>query len=318
MSAMVSRTSVGAFEGIALENAHLRAVVMPTLGGRVWELEDRTRRHQWIWHRPDLSLTASTMGAAYDDVWAGGWEELFPNDAPCTFDGRSLPDHGEWWTMKWRVSDCSSGASARVQLSAETTVIKASCTKEFELDADATALTVSYRILSEEREPFNFLFKQHLPVQLAPGCRLLLPGGRVRPVDPSFSTLANGEEPFDWPMARSSSGQALDLALVPPSTGRTKEFVYVWDLPDAWCGVQASEGRFDTDGLRPSDPAVRLVISDLRWLARFVHCRPRALLEHAEGPCRGYTSRPVGAAQSRTRVQDVGFMTLGGSLGATL
>lgn len=250
MSAMVSRTSVGAFEGIALENAHLRAVVMPTLGGRVWELEDRTRRHQWIWHRPDLSLTASTMGAAYDDVWAGGWEELFPNDAPCTFDGRSLPDHGEWWTMKWRVSDCSSGASARVQLSAETTVIKASCTKEFELDADATALTVSYRILSEEREPFNFLFKQHLPVQLAPGCRLLLPGGRVRPVDPSFSTLANGEEPFDWPMARSSSGQALDLALVPPSTGRTKEFVYVWDLPDAWCGVQHPKGasiRMDFD-----------------------------------------------------------------------
>jgi len=318
MPAVVSRTAVGAFDAIALENAHVRAVVMPTLGGRVWELEDRTRRHQWIWHRPDVSLAASAMGAVYDDVWAGGWEELFPNDAPGTFEGRSLPDHGEWWTMKWRVSDCSSGASARVQLSAETTVIKASCTKEFELDADAMTLSVSYRIRSEEREPFNFLFKQHLPVQLAPGCRLLLPGGRVQSVDPSFSTVATGAGPFDWPMAQSSSGQDIDLALVPPSTSRAKEFVYVHDLPDAWCGVEHPTGasiRMDFD--RQTLPFVWLFLTYGGWRDLYT-----AVLEPCtnmpkdlgEATRLGQSARLARGQEFRTSVS----VTIGGSMGATL
>ena len=82
MTAIVSRGSVGEFETIVLENSHLRAVIIPALGGRVWELEDRIRGRQWIWHREDVPLKASPIGAVYDDVWAGGWEELFPNDAP--------------------------------------------------------------------------------------------------------------------------------------------------------------------------------------------------------------------------------------------
>jgi hypothetical protein len=129
-------------------------------------------------------------------------------------------------------------------------VIKASCTKEFRLDADTTTLTVAYQIRSEEREPFDFLFKQHLPLELAPGCRLLLPGGKVRAVDPSFSTLVRGSEPFDWPMAPTSNGHAVDLALVPASSVRAKDFLYVWDLPESWCGVEHPNGasiRMDFD-----------------------------------------------------------------------
>ena len=318
MPAVVSRTSVGAFDAIALENAHVRAVVIPTLGGRVWELEDRARRHQWIWHRPDVPLTASTLGTAYDDVWAGGWEELFPNDAPGTFEGRSLPDHGEWWTMKWDVSDCSGGASARLQLSAETTVIKAFCTKEFELDSDAMALTVSYRIRSEEREPFTFLFKQHLPVELVPGCRLMLPGGRVRSVDPSFSTLAHGEGTFDWPMARSSSGQEIDLAVVPPSTSRAKEFVYVSDLPHAWCGIEHPAGasiRMDFD--RQTLPFVWLFLTYGGWRDLYT-----AVLEPcsnmpkdlADATRLGQAARLDPGQDFRTSVS----VTLGGLMGAAL
>lgn len=317
MPAVVSRAWVGQFEAITLENAHLRAVVLPTLGGRVWELEDRARGHQWIWHRPDVPLTASTTGAVYDDVWAGGWEELFPNDAPGVFEGRSLPDHGEWWTIKWEVSECSSGACARVRLSASSTVIKASCRKEFSLDSDASTLSVSYRIRSEEREPFHFLFKQHLPVHLTPGCRLLLPGGTVQPVDPSFSTLAKGSAPFDWPMAPASSGQAVDLSLVPPSTDRAKEFVYVSDLPDSWCGVLHPNGtsiRMDFDG--QTLPFVWLFLTYGGWRDLYT-----AVLEPcsnmpkdlAEAVCRGQSARLDPGQEFIT----VASVTLGCSPGAT-
>jgi hypothetical protein len=98
MNAIVSRDVVGGFEVFVLENSQVRASVIPSLGGRVWELLDRIRGRQWIWHREDVPLAVSPSGTSYDDVWAGGWEELFPNDAPTDFEGRALPDHGEWWT----------------------------------------------------------------------------------------------------------------------------------------------------------------------------------------------------------------------------
>jgi hypothetical protein len=237
MVALVSRDLVGQYDSIVLENSTVRAVIIPALGGRVWELEDRVRRRQWIWHREDVPLKECPLGSVYDDVWAGGWEELFPNDAPGVFEGRELPDHGEWWTMPWSAVDTSSGSSASVRLSATSSVIKASCAKEFFLASDAETLLVRYRIRSNESRPFHFLFKQHLPIALTPDCRLLLPGGRVQVVDPSFSTMVPGGVPFDWPLA-GKADSAIDMRVVPPLSSKAREFLYVKDLPQPWCGVE--------------------------------------------------------------------------------
>ena len=237
MTVRVTQGSIGPFEAIVMESDRVRAVILPALGGRVWELEDRHRRRQWIWHRPDVPLQASPVGAAYDDVWAGGWEELFPNDAPGPFEGRDLPDHGEWWAMRWSTLEAKGGATATVRLAATTTIVRAHCTKEFRLAEDATSLSVTYRIRSAEDRPFHFLFKQHLPVAITSSCRLLLPGGRVEPVDPAFSTLLKDGRAFTWPVAP-ISGESVDLSVVPTADGRLQEFVYVRDLPEGWCGVE--------------------------------------------------------------------------------
>ena len=169
MTAKVFQSSFREFKTIVLENSHIRAVIIPELGGRVWELEDRIRGRQWIWHREDFPIKAYPPGTIYDDVWAGGWEELFPNDAPGRFEGRDLPDHGEWWTMRWDVVESTDiGQMAKVRLSAKSSVIKATCTKEFLLGRNSATLSVCYRIRSDEPQPFHFLFKQHLPIRVTP------------------------------------------------------------------------------------------------------------------------------------------------------
>ena len=248
--ATISRTTVEGFDALEIENAQVRAVVIPELGGRVWELEDRLRRRQWVWHRENVRLAAADAGAPYDDVWAGGWEELFPNDAPGRFEGRDLPDHGEWWTLSWDVDSTAAGGAAVARLSARSSVVRAVCTKEFRLEADAATLSVTYRIRSEEAAPFHFLFKQHLPVRVSPSCRLRLPGGRVQAVDGSFGTLLPGPGPFDWPLAI-GDGRAADLRTIPPAAAADREFVYVTELPEPWCGVDDQEQgaflRMDVD-----------------------------------------------------------------------
>jgi hypothetical protein len=236
-----SHGRVGAFSTVVLENQYLRAVIIPALGGRVWELEDRVRGRQWIWHREGVSLAATEPGADYDTVWAGGWEELFPNDAPGRFEGRELPDHGEWWTLSWTIAEMAGGPSARVCLNAESSIMKAACTKEFTLRHDDSTLGVSYRIRSKESEACHFLFKQHLPIQVTPGCRLVVPGGQVQAVAPSFGNLLPGPGPYEWPIATAVAGPAVDLRIVPPASDGSREFVYVTNLPDHSCGVEDTE-----------------------------------------------------------------------------
>lgn len=253
MTAKIRRGDVEGFEAVVLENDRLRAVVIPELGGRVWELHDRRHDRQWIWHRPGLSPRRVPAGANYDDAWAGGWEELFPNDAPGRFEGRDLPDHGEWWTLPWRVESMRDGRSATLTLSASSSIVRARCTKEFELDGDGSTLAVRYSIRSEEKEPFHFLFKQHLPVAIHPHCRLQLPGGRVTQVDPGFSSLLPPTDGFDWPNLESAS-RNVDLSVIPPAARRLQEFVYVERCPGDWCGVVDSAAgatlRMEFDGTR--------------------------------------------------------------------
>jgi hypothetical protein len=237
MKAIVSQASIGAFEAIVLENAYVRALIIPELGGRVWELEDRVRGRQWIWHREDVPLKISHMGAAYDDVWAGGWEELFPNDAPCFFEGRYLPDHGEWWATRWIVDGSSSGSTAYVRLSAKSSVLKASYVKEFSLECDAETLSARYSIRSHEDRPLHFLFKQHLAINITPDCRLWMPGGQVQAVDSLFGTMLPGGDQFNWPIARKGE-KIIDLRAIPHPSSKEREFVYVRNLPEPWCGVQ--------------------------------------------------------------------------------
>ena len=234
--ATVTRGSVDGFETLVLENSKVRASIIPSLGGRVWELLDRVRERQWIWHRESVPPTAAPPGAAYDDVWAGGWEELFPNDAPAEFEGRVLPDHGELWTASWSVSETSAGSEAVVRLVADTAGRATSCVKEFRLPADSNTISVSYRIENCEAEAFHFLFKQHLPVAINPSCSLVVPGGRVTAVDSTFGSLLPGAGPFDWPLAESRDG-SYDLRVIPPRSSREREFVYISETVDGWCGV---------------------------------------------------------------------------------
>jgi hypothetical protein len=238
MSCRIHESSRQSHDAIILENDLLRVVVLPALGGRVWELEDLVHDRQWIWHREGTPLVSNTIGDEYDAVWAGGWEELFPNDAAGEFEGRMLPDHGEWWTLSWRVADRQvSAGAARVVLTARSTVIRASLTKEFVITEHDASVTVHYRIVSEETESFHFLFKQHLPLAITPSCQLALPGGRMIPVQPAFGTLLRDAEGHPWPIAKAAGQPPVDLRRVLPRVAAQREFLYVTDIVGNWCGV---------------------------------------------------------------------------------
>ncbi|MBM4133128.1 MAG: DUF5107 domain-containing protein [Nitrospira sp.] len=222
-----------------MESDRIRVDLLPELGGKIWNLCDARRDIQWLWHNPAVGLRRVALGASYDDHWAGGWEELFPNDAPGVFDGRDLPDHGEWWSQPWRWEIARDGpdrATVVMRLDGPTT--GTACEKTVTVHQGKPEVAVHYRITNSRAEPLHFLFKQHLAVAVTPGHRVELPGGSATPVDLGFSTRVGRAEPFSWPVATDRDGRQVDLSCLPPPAEGHREFVYVRDMPEGWCRVR--------------------------------------------------------------------------------
>lgn len=234
-----SRIILAGHDAIRLQNELVEVDIIPRLGGKIWNLTHLPSGTQWLWHNPKVELKAVEPGAGYDDNWAGGWEELFPNDASCIFQGRVLPDHGEWWSRGWDAEIIeSSHAKVVVRLALESRALKARCEKRIELAEGSSQLKIHYRIANLESRPIHFLFKQHLALAVTPSHRLELPGGLATPVDLDFSTRLGASGPFSWPQGMDGSGRPVDLSVMPEPQENHQEFVYVEGLPQGWCGVR--------------------------------------------------------------------------------
>ena len=91
------RWHLGPLRALILENRRLRAVVLPEYGGRIWSIRYKPLDRELLWKSPRIPAHRPAFGAVYDDVWSGGWDEVFPNDAPGVIHGERYPDHGEVW-----------------------------------------------------------------------------------------------------------------------------------------------------------------------------------------------------------------------------
>jgi len=238
-SCSVSQKRIECFTALCLNNGHAAVEILPELGGKIWNLYHPSTDTHWIWHNPHVRLQALALGASYNDHWAGGWEELFPNDAAGDFMGRDLPDHGEWWSQPWKWEEMEdSQRRVTVRLWHEGVVTQTRCEKWITLEANMASVSIRYRITNLEATLLYFLFKQHLAVAVTPTHRLELPGGKVTPVDLSFSTRIGTAGPFDWPMVQGKTGEPVDLSVLLLPELMHREFIYVAELPEGWCGVR--------------------------------------------------------------------------------
>jgi hypothetical protein len=213
-----------------LSNGRLRLVIDAERGGTITEFIGGATGDQWFLNEPERQRAWPKGHPVYDDVWSGGFEELFPNDAPGEFGGRTLPDHGELWNGAFEVADATPTA---IRFRRACTTVPATIEKAIELDAQGVAATISYRLSSLGDAPLWFLFKLHAAMRVEAGDGVLLPGGTVTTVEPGFGALAS-KGPWPWPVSQ----VALDV--VRDKRERFKEFVYVSGLPAGWCGIRRS------------------------------------------------------------------------------
>ncbi|MCS7225304.1 MAG: DUF5107 domain-containing protein [Armatimonadetes bacterium] len=225
---------------LVMENELLRLVVLPEVGGRIWSLTYKPLARELLWHHPRLKLLRLPFGVSYDNHFFGGWDEIFPNDAPVTISGEELPDHGEFWSIPfdwWIASKGRIGDEVSVCLVAEGPLTACLLEKTITLRSDEFGFTIGYRLHNPTGKDLPFLWKLHPAFAVEPGARILLPPCQIRPEFEYCSRFSTEVTEFPWSHTRTPDGQVLDVSLVPPPSDQSMDFYYALNLDRGECGV---------------------------------------------------------------------------------
>jgi hypothetical protein len=220
---------------IRLENQHLCVEVLPEAGAKIYNFVHKPSGRNLLWHNPHLPPVRLPFGAAYDDNWSGGWDELLPNDLPRpTPDGDLLPDHGEVWSQEaeWEVlEDRPQRCAARFTTYGR--VLPTRFEKVLSLQEDDSFLRIRYTFSNLARHPIDFLWNIHPALAISQHTRLAVPAERGI-TDPWRETQFQGNTAFTWPNAVDRDGRKVDLRRVDPPGAGIADMHYLVDVRDGW------------------------------------------------------------------------------------
>lgn len=229
-------------KAVILQNSFLRAVVLPEVGARIYRLIYKPRDQGLLWNHPRIAPAKVPFGARYDDVWCGGWDELFPNNQECEINGEIFPDHGETWAVEWDWQAAESADEVSVTFYCRTRISDVAVRKTILLRSGEPRLRVAYVLENKSSVRIPMLWNLHVAMSVSENHRIEFPPMKVR-AEPDYpGSLLGAPDESTWPMIATSSGP-VDLRRVPPLSNPKLHFFYGVDLQEGWCGVTDTASR---------------------------------------------------------------------------
>ena len=171
-------STVGVHRGlrvVTLENELLRVQVLPEAGAKIWQITYLPLDTELLWNNPHIPPERHAIHAPYDDVWSGGWDELFPNDEEAVIHDKRYPDHGELWSAAWEAESFSFADRVAVTLRLQTPMSSVAVEKTIELRHGSAQLHFSHRFTNHGAAAFPFLWKLHPAMRVTPQHRIDMP-----------------------------------------------------------------------------------------------------------------------------------------------
>ena len=249
-SETVTATDEWSYRGnraVVLENEYLKLSVFPELGAKIYDILYKPFRRNLLWHHPRIYPHKVPLGTSFDDVWCGGWDEIFPNDAPCIVEGQRYHDMGEAWSIPWEYSIARDTDTGTVTLftTTMTPIMACKLTRALTIRDGEPSVYFRYVLENTGYDALKFLWKIHPAFQINESCRIEIPA-RTGIVDPRYRDLySESSNTYRWPKVNNRQGETIDLSRVPPPTARTCSLHYVTDLDDGVVTLQNPRDNID-------------------------------------------------------------------------
>jgi galactose mutarotase-like enzyme len=161
------------FKVYVLNNGKVELAVVPELGAKIVSLKNLATDREWLWHpTSELRLFKNQPGDEFSQSPLTGVDECLPTVAPCIWQERSLPDHGEVWNAVWQLS-AEDWENGRLKTSVYLQTLPLQFTRTIELTDDEICFRYQLHNLGSQPEPF--LWTIHPLLRLQAGDRLVLP-----------------------------------------------------------------------------------------------------------------------------------------------
>jgi galactose mutarotase-like enzyme len=161
------------FEVFILSNQEVELAVVPELGARIISLKDLRSGREWLWHPAGgRKLFRNRAGDNFESGPLVGLDECLPTIAPCSWQERHLPDHGEVWAAAWALdAEAWEGGLLRTSVSLKISPL------DFErtIELQANEIRLSYQLKNRAAVPELYLWAMHPLLQLQSGDQLELP-----------------------------------------------------------------------------------------------------------------------------------------------
>ena len=233
---------------VHLENDLLCIDILPEAGAKIYNFVHKPSGHNLLWHNPTLPPARQHYGAAFDDNWSGGWDELLPNDLPRPArasseapDGDLLPDHGEFWSQaaEWEVVTATA-RRVEVRFTSHGRVLRTRFEKTVCLEAGAPNARLSYAYHNLGVAPIDFLWNIHPALTISPQSWLDVPACEGI-TDAWREAQFQGNQHFEWPFIRDRQGKIVDLREVKPARSGVADMHYLVDVEQGWYAVTDRE-----------------------------------------------------------------------------
>lgn len=156
-----------------LGNERVEVAVVPELGARIISLQDVRTGREWLWHPPGgRRLFRNQPGDDFSTSPLVGMDECLPTIAPCSWQGRALPDHGEVWAAPWTVAG-EAWENGVLQTQIRLDISPFDFKRSIELQENEIRLT--YQLHNRGRAAERFSWAMHPLLHLQPGDQLELP-----------------------------------------------------------------------------------------------------------------------------------------------
>jgi hypothetical protein len=220
---------------LLLENETLSVQVAPGIGGRVVSVVWKPTQRDLLYRSESIAHRVLPAGSPYDPNFAGGIDELLPNDlgeSPPWAPGASpLPDHGELWT-----TELSARRRGRDSVVLEGDLPLCGLSYRRTMSLDGPAIVSDYRIVNRSADSRSFLWKLHAALAVEEGDAIAIPARRSAIADLFYSRWTDQPD-MRWPAIQASTRRPRTEArgapgpdIVPPRASNTTDFWYLWEL----------------------------------------------------------------------------------------
>jgi galactose mutarotase-like enzyme len=165
--------NIQGFKAYTLATQDLRITVVPELGARIISLKDLRTGREWLWHPAvKRNLFRNRAGDSFESSPLVGLDECLPTIAPCVWQQRKLPDHGEVWAAAWTV-DRDAWGRGLVRTNVGLKISPLDFERTIELNENEVRLR--YRLENRSATEEHYLWAMHPLLRLQSGDKLELP-----------------------------------------------------------------------------------------------------------------------------------------------